>query len=197
VLLLLVMPGCATALDVGVRAAAGVMHASNTTDKQLAKLAQGAGTDEPGVCREWVAHLERWRTYGRPAIRSGVAAAMSTIRVAEAVKNNRADWMTPLKAAGCGLWQGLQAWGHLLPDKGKAALAALSWLDPVLCAPPKKAAGGVVVAILSIGLEVFKWLSDIIGAPTAKLKAEIAAWLAKPPADETEPVLRALKARCP
>jgi hypothetical protein len=196
-ILLVVTPGCATALDAGWRTTAGVMHASTTTGKQLAKLAQDAGTDEPGACREWRGHLERWQQYARPAVRTGVAGAASTLRVAESVGNNKADWMTALKAAGCGLWQSLKAWGHRLPDKGQSALTALSWLDPLMCTPPKAAAGGVVVAVLTIGLEVFRWLTDIIGAPTDKIKAEVAAWLAAPPADETEPVLKALKAKCP
>lgn len=203
--LLSMVYGCATAYDAGWRTTAGVMRASDTTGKQLAKLAQakvtakrsGLSADEIKTCREWRDHLERWQQGARPAIRSGVAAAASTLRIAESAGKNKTDWLTPLREAGCGLWRTLRVWGHLLPDKGQAALVALSWLDTGLCVVVSRSTRGTAGAVLGIGLEIFGWLTDIIGAPTDKLKAEIAAWLKAPAADETKPALQAIKERCP
>jgi hypothetical protein len=171
----------------------------------LAKLARDNVTakrsnlsiTEARACREWRGHLERWQQYARPAVRSGVAAAASTLRVAESAGKDGADWMTPLRAAGCGLWRALQSWGHLLPDKGQAALQALSWLDSALCVQVQRSTGGTAGTILGVGVQVFGWLTQVIGAPVDQLKADVAAWLASPAADETEPVLQALVERCP
>lgn len=199
------LSGCAAATEAGWRTTAGVMHASDTTGRQLAQLARskvaanrsGLSAAELRTCREWRGHLEQWQRYARPAIRSGVAMATSVLRVRESVGRDPGDWLTPLRLAGCGLWRPLQAWGHLLPDQGRAALSALSPLGSALCADAPRARASTAGQIVGIGLEIFGWLTRVIGAPVDKLQAEISAWLASLAADETEPALQALRERCP
>jgi hypothetical protein len=195
--------GCVSA---GWRITAGVTHASDTTGRQLAQLAQskvtakrsGLSADELRVCREWKGHLENWQQFGRPAVRTGVATSASILRVCDPTAKGKCDWAGGLKPAGCGIWQTLRAWGHHLPDGGQSTIASLSsWLDTKMCPFPARSVGGTVGTVLTIGMEVFKWLTEVLGAPTDKLKAQIAAWLKRAQADETEPVLQALKERCP
>jgi hypothetical protein len=189
---------CVGCVSAGWRTTAGVMHASDTTGAALAKLARsrvtakrsGLSPGELAACRTWRAHLEHWQQYARPAIRSGVAGSAAVLRV------GGKGWRDKLRGAGCGLWQALQSWGNLLPDKGTATRGALSWLDTGACRQVSRSAGGVAAG-LTLGLEVFRWLVKVLGSPTDKLRAEIAAWLASPAADETEPVLQALRERCP
>ncbi len=164
------------------------------------KCAQhGLKTPEFASCAgSWIRHLTNWQAYARPAMRAAVAATYGGLRVAEEAGKKGFDWMAALKPGGCALLRGLKAWGHLLPDKGKAALAALGFLDPVLCVQPKVADGAFpVTAIATLALDVVRWVVKILGTPNEELRKAIDTWLRAPPEDATEKLLADFKAGLP
>lgn len=88
----------------------------------------GAGTPAYDACWAECRKAEMaWVDYVRPAINSGLLAALGAIQIAEATKV-KPDVMAILKPIACALAAGLRQWGHLLPPSIKAQAETIAGL---------------------------------------------------------------------
>lgn len=168
--------GCAA--SPAVVATHGTMRAVQLTGDTVAAVHKAGKAD--------CAHVKRWRTHGRQAVRLAIAGAVVAIKA-----QKDPDYLSLLKPGACELFRWLDGAAKDAPAEAAKAMAYLGTFKALVC--PKKSAADVA-AILGVVLEaaqrLLAWLHEISGSTDDKLIGEVDKWLADEPSDGTDAICK-------
>jgi hypothetical protein len=174
--LLLVGGASACGPSPAVVATHGTMRATQLAGDTVAAVHKAGKAD--------CAHVKRWRTHGRQAVRVAIAGSVVAIRAA---KGGKVDWMAALKPGACELFRWLDAAAGDAPADAAKAMAYLGAFKGLVC-PKRASAVDVLAIVLPVAQALIEWLQGLVGASDDKLLAEVDAYLAAPAKDATDSI---------